>query len=820
MKGTLGSDASPYNPGRWRVGMKDRTSKTSANEDASLWDQSPNDRQAESDTHPATHVRQLLRGRWHWAILLALALGVAAAALGFYSQPAEYQSVGTVRIEPKPDQLLYHTPEKDTPYRYDAWFQSQMSRITAPNVLRTAMETDTWQQAIEGIDDPPERKDLAEGIEVEPGQGYHVAVTFTTEHEQLAKPAVDAVLQAFELTYHAQGQQEQNRNIRLLEQRQDDLDQRLDQLRDEKDEVAQDLDAAALEERYQFVQDQLQQYEQQLDETEMRISALSGQGGSDTANRSIAELASLDQRMRQLFEQKETIQRRVETKTEALGYGESHETVARDRAALRQIENQIEQYAQRLRDGEVSPSRQQEDGSPVSLPELRERREMLQQRRKQARSRLMDLGQRVEKLRNLNDQIEELEQRRRETSFAIEKRSVENQVNNQVAIASFATPASTANFGSRQKLAFVGGIGGAGVGFALVLALTAFSGRIRHAEEARSGRPTTDMLGVLPSLPSKLNDPEQAQLAAMSVHHMRTMLQISPQHGGSVYAITSPAAGSGKTSLAMALGLSFASTRTRTLLIDCDLDGGGLTRRFKARHQPSLASWLRHQKLLSHDQLTVAQQESNRTGKPLGSILSDQGLVSPEQLQQIEEQRQHFSLGLHQAADGFELSECVVSVADGNLDVLPTDPDHDNATLSPDALHRVVNQARQQYDLVLLDAGPVLGSLEASLAAREADGTLFVVSRGDQKSFCLRSLDALQAVGANVAGIVFNNADEQDMEQSSYTSASASRRSRSRPAQRMISNDRNRRYGPLPAAVATYGAAPKEDNTASMQPAA
>ena len=65
------------------------------------------------------------------------------------------------------------------------------------------------------------------------------------------------------------------------------------------------------------------------------------------------------------------------------------------------------------------------------------------------------------------------------------------------------------------------------------------------------------LLGILPNLPDRLSDPEQAAIAAHCVHQIRTMLQINGGvEGGErrVFAVTSASPGDGKTSLTLALG--------------------------------------------------------------------------------------------------------------------------------------------------------------------------------------------------------------------------------------------------------------------------
>ena len=123
------------------------------------------------------------------------------------------------------------------------------------------------------------------------------------------------------------------------------------------------------------------------------------------------------------------------------------------------------------------------------------------------------------------------------------------------------------------------------------------------------------LLGILPDLPDRLSDPEQAAIAAHCVHQIRTMLQIN---GGTeerrVFAVTSASPGDGKTSLTLALGLSYAACGTRTLLIDCDLVGAGLTARMNVSAAEGVLEAIANRSLLRirpHDR-------HRRRGDPAG----------------------------------------------------------------------------------------------------------------------------------------------------------------------------------------------------------
>src|SRR6202012_5756077 len=96
-----------------------------------------------------------------------------------------------------------------------------------------------------------------------------------------------------------------------------------------------------------------------------------------------------------------------------------------------------------------------------------------------------------------------------------------------------------------------------------------------------------------------------------------------------------------------------------------------------------------------------------------------------------------------------------------NLTVLPagnTDL-HTAGSFSPSAVRKVMNDAKKNFDIVLVDTGPVLGSIETSSVGAHSDGVIVVVSRGQQRPLVERSVAQLRMVGARVLGIVFNRAE-------------------------------------------------------------
>ena len=185
----------------------------------------------------------------------------------------------------------------------------------------------------------------------------------------------------------------------------------------------------------------------------------------------------------------------------------------------------------------------------------------------------------------------------------------------------------------------------------VVLLLSLLDGRFRYSDEANSDMTGIPLLGILPNLPDLLTDPAQAATAAHCVHQIRTILQITGHSTERrVFAITSASPGDGKTSLTLALGLSFAASGSRTLLIDGDLIGGGLTARLNVNAEHGIL-----EAMASRD-------------------------IAP----------------FIRTTDVADLSFLPVGRAMGGY----------TGTVSPAAVRRLVDEARKQFDVVLIDTGP------------------------------------------------------------------------------------------------------------------
>jgi capsular exopolysaccharide synthesis family protein len=298
-------------------------------------------------------------------------------------------------------------------------------------------------------------------------------------------------------------------------------------------------------------------------------------------------------------------------------------------------------------------------------------------------------------------------------------------------------PVTVEDYGSEAQLTsdkrkLVAGLG-FGIGGILPIGLMLLYGmtenRFRYSDDASTADLAgVTLLGILPNLPDRLSDPQQAGVAAHCVHQIRTMLQISsatdePQ----VIAVTSASSGDGKTSLTLALGLSYAAAGARTLLVDCDLVAAGLTHRLNVNSADGVLEAVANRALLEYVRTT--------------------------------------------------------DIADVAILPVGTTHAHHASTLSPVALRRLLSEGRKHFDIIIIDTGPILGSIEASLVCAAADRTILAVARNQQRPIVEKSISHLISIGANLAGVVFNRAHARDFERSMSGLALRSRPAGGAPGQ-------------------------------------
>lgn len=750
----------------------------------------------------------LFRGRWHWAILLALGLGVAGSYIGYNSQGDEYEARSGLYIYSNED----ISAVKDDPLRerYFSYVDGQIRKMESDEVISIAMGLPQWQEHL--VTRPMDSEEIgvsafAGSLSISPPaeDSNYLSIRFKSEHPETASAGLNALMLAYKKYNSDNVGIDLNRDLEAQRLRLRELENGEKRLQDEQALIMPESEAATLDTRLGQKLAEQNVRERELNALELNLAPfLTAQG--EPTERLREEIRRTDPQMQALIQQKTQLENSLRFMLQVERKGEMHRDVQATRRALNVVDLDIAELEQAWADGDKAIALPQEildqliakENLILAIAELD--------------AAIQDMSINKSRLDRLHTQISDTREWIRETNEKIsnlnalgDERIALNRT--RIELGPLApVPVTPANADKRVQMGMLGGVGGIVSGFGLVMLLGLMDRRLRHASDASLGMPDLNVLGILPTLPQNLKEPEEAETAAHCVHHIRTLLQI----GGTnrVFSITSPMAGSGKSSLTSALGMSFASSGAKVLVIDCDLVGAGLSRRLGVVvHQP-LEAVLSRQKMLDQETLDRALMLSTSQGRPLADVLLDQGMMTEEEIERAGRLQRDTSLGILESCTPGRLRSCVASTDMNGLHVLPVGKAKpaDASKLSPTAIRAMIQQARELYDIVLIDTGPAMGSLEASIAAAEADATVLIVSRGDEKSVIRKCVELLESVHANLVGVVFNHALDSDMSHTSYASAISQDRRPDRATRKALVADlkRNARFGPLGSAVAAY----------------
>ena len=811
---------------------------------------------ATTEEDPALVLRRfhnMMRGRYVWAIIAAVLLGGLGAAGGYFSQQPVYRSTGVIRIVPNMPRLIYSIEDNSMLPMFEAFVGSQVVFIKSQRVILSALENDSWRSLGRGTSTEV-LKEFTEGLAVQhPARSELIIVSFTDEDRVAAKAAVKSVIEAYNKIYVETGLNESADRLNRLEVRRTTLQNELDALHDRRATLTDDLGTGDVAGLAAGKINALTNFEDQLVMAKLQLSVMmaarngadgdpeepgDGEGDDKKPEEGAApdetvapidrsavtneELARVSPDMAQILEAIKSQERQIQLLL-GQGLGVGHRSV---KLADRQLKV-FESERDRLRDEVLAVW----TGSAIvpglsgaaaeSEAALRQRILLLEKAVKIKEGDVAVVGKVNVQVRQLDNEIRRKTTLLGETINRLEKLTTEAAAGGRVKIISSGEDPVSPWQDSRFKFAVLGGGAGVALGGGLLVLIALLDRRLRNIFDAQDRFGDLTMLGILPRLPDDLADPDQAAMASHCVHQIRTLLQIgSDVQGRRVITVTSPASQDGKTSLALALGLSFSASGSKTLVIDCDLAGGGLSARVNAIIRRKIGQILLRQQIVTEQQIEQALRVAQESDQRLGEALVDLGFVKAEEIDKALDVQEQMRVGLLDVIDGDPLESCIADTGIPGLSVLPVGRAEasDVAKISPTAVRDVLDEARSQFDIVLIDTGPVPGSLEASQVAAEADGVIMVVSRGEQRDSAERALEHLAAIGARVSGLVFNRAEGWDVRavsQSVSVSMSGQwddvERSSGRYNYRVNEQSESSRFGPVARAVASTAANENDD---------
>ena len=734
--------------------------------------------------HPLKKLHRLLRGRYRWAVVLTLIGLIGGGVAGYKIWTPQYKTTGLIRVRPVIPTLLYKNEESGVMPMFKAFVESQTMLIQSQRVTNMAMQDEAWQEIGRGMT-PEAQGEFRQQLNVRTAGGEMIQISFADPSLDATRAAVEAVIRSYMLIHGERDLEQEAQRMRILEERRTALSNQLTSIRDRITAIGNEYGSDALQSLYEFNLQELHKLESSLRQAELALASAGVEADGDSQveapdpadpeQMTLEELAQYDSRLRALLDRRQNVE--MEVSTLAREYGDEHRILRQAHYRLDELNHAISRRAAQVRSIPMSAdaSIPVDATAGVTVSQLKQRIDSLRQLHESARNQTIELGRRNMEIENLKSEQEMIAQRLKDTRFRIEQLNVESAVSGRIEVVSTGdTTGAPINSGSRKQRTVLGSAGGGMLGLAVVVLLCLADRRLKHPDDVIGESGSMPLLGVLPNLPDDLSDPRQAMLAGFCVHHIRTLMQLGDEGlPRQVFVVTGPSGGSGKTSLTLSLGISFASSGAKTLLVDSDVVGGGLTRRLEAIIRRRIGQLLLQNGLLTQEQLEHGLHIARERGVMLGEALVSLGILQKSDLEHALALQEHATIGLLDAVHGEPLDHCLAGTSIPGLEILPIGGARlaDASSISPAAMARIMQEARRQFDVILIDTGPVPGSIESAIACSQADRVAVVVSRGDQRQDAQRSMKFLRSIAAPICGVVFNRATVADSASSSYSAS-------------------------------------------------
>lgn len=684
-------------------------------------------------------IHRIFRGRYAIAIPLIAGLALAGGVLGIVLGGPEYTSSSVVRVRSSQTRILYDINEDDSTagFRFQHKVQTQAKLMMTDRVLEQALQDEAVTPATRALGVAGYRRLL--NIQNTRDAPEIIQVSATAPDPSVAKEVVASTVSAYMAIY---GNSESLGRPELLNT--------LDQLKVQKQGQIRSIENQINVQAAAFGTSNLTVIQQNAQETLNNLM-------SDLRDEELVQLE-----LQNAKEREQALQTALEN-LDGVGIDEIIDQLP-DSKRVSDLARQRAAYELSLRDLEaagVRPNHRRYRALLQSITEvdlkireavrshtdlnsalenIEDQMSLSMTRKTQLESNVLAAQERVSAVSDAASEIERLEAEikdlRKDLGLAEDRYDaiiLESKVEDfdegaRITASPASTPAEPSG-DSRPKLAAAGFIGLGGLAFMAFAGFGLLDRRVRYSDDLKEKAGLPRVLAVLPRWAGAMPADEEIPFAvANTIHRVRAQLQwrLDGKPKGALV-VTSGDSGEGKTSMVMSLGLSFAHGGSRVLLIDFDLIGRSLTKHMAA-HTP--------------DRLVHA-------------VASD-----------------------HPAS-------FAMPTAIENISLLGATPRDEAAgpRFSKTALEKFFATLAEDFDVILVDTGPLLGGVEASVVCAASTGVVVVAGRGRPRAVVEQCVDAVRSMGGEVFGMIFNGATSHDFARSphSQSQSAQSRRTEGAP---------------------------------------
>jgi succinoglycan biosynthesis transport protein ExoP len=660
----------------------------------------PQSRQRRHDDKPDIWriAHRALRGRYRMALVLTLCGAIGGASLGVLSGQRLYRATGLVRIAAVRPQVLKETDQNQSIPMFDGVIEAQQEIMTGRETVEAAMRDETWRNAVRGHHDISEEQ-FSAALKVEIRHGSdHLRASYTDPDARISEAGVRSIITAYQHAYASEESRVERQRIDELQSRRTALELALKSVEEETGKLGNASDAAAAIASVDALYDAASERLKRLRAALVDVQCAIA-GLPDLSHKAGGQPALPGEQVTTAL-MGAYIAQQGHDQMEVNRLNQNG--VGKSHPALARAQAAVKDDQDRV--AEYSKSLQQwrnlrlETASPEAL---KQQEATLIQLSAAADAEMTTLASQRSRLAKLQTRAGELTQSLIETGDRLDVLTTEDSLGSRLTIVSGGEKPLTAMLDTRPKTAFIGLVMGALSPLGVLICMVTFRRRYGSPiEVAEDLARRVPFVAVLPEIDADANT---AAAAARALHQLRVRLQPSADSPCRAYLISSPAGGNGKSSIAHALGVSFAAAGIRTLLVDGDLVDRGLTRAFAAQGIAGFREAI-------HGQLANIRALSS------GLYVLSAGQCRPQ----------------------------------------------DAYTLTSPQVTQLLDRARREFNVVLIDSDPILDGVSAAVMAPHVDGVILTVIRNQSHGSVRESMRVLEQHGAIVAGCIFNRAKASD----------------------------------------------------------
>ena len=670
--------------------------------------------------NPIKMVLDRMHGRWLWAIILGVVLSPIFAYVGYKIGPVLYESTAFLTVDARLETLVEVTPETRE-IKVDQEVQEQAQLLRGAEVLYEAVKLmePTWGGTYPNLAERV-KKNLMVSV---PRGAALILVKVSDPNPAFAKDAVNAIVDAYWAAYvpdteRQHGEKMREINTAIEASRRDikfNKEQRVQLLRDSQYAIT-DVNSIIssnverirrLEVQLMDIDDRMNRIneavivKQQLESSEP-VTEYDPPQPDDRLEPSIEDLAEVDPELPRI---RESLARsEVAFGLVSEQFGKAHMQYRRTKSNLEAQQSSYNARLEAARQTWVSGV-----GKDYTWGALGLRRQTLNEDVQNFRAQNTQLALDMIAAEDLESQIESEMAELQLLSERYNELDRERDAirGGRVSIASRADLARFPSTDKKGTFALAGAFAGIAGSLSLFFLIGTIDQKTFGIRQLEDHQNTMRVLGVMPDMDEVENEADSVMLATDCVHRIRARIESrrAPERGYALM-VSSPFQGDGKTTLAVSLGWSYAESGYKTLLIDADFIGRAMSHQFGHLKDPGLREIIRNGEV---------QDEIHELGHPNLSLLSV----------------------------GFDRR---ISAAN----------------LSPRLMSRVLEAVRDEYDLVIIDSGPITASIEAMPVASASDGVVLTLRRGRSRGRLAECVADIRSVGADYIGVVLNYANRTD----------------------------------------------------------